>query len=79
MTAAGAAENVFPRPSSSLAIAVTIAVLIGAGAAASFVSVALLLSTFGAEKPVAYGIGTSPSGTIKAIGDPDQRLLLFQR
>ncbi|MGI0019371.1 MAG: hypothetical protein ACREAY_02750 [Nitrososphaera sp.] len=77
MAASSSSEKVFRRPS-SIAIAVAIAILIGA-VAAGVVSLALIVGSLDTEKPVVYGIGTSPSGTVKAYGDQDQRLLLFSR
>jgi hypothetical protein len=78
---ASSSEKVSRRPSSSsvAAIGITIAVLIGAVAAAGIVSLVLIVGELGIKEIVVYGIGTSPSGTIKVIGDSNQRLLLFTR
>jgi hypothetical protein len=73
-------EKVSRRPSPSVAaIAITIAVLVGAVAAAGVVSLVIIVGDYGTDEVVVYGIGTSPSGTIKVVGDPNERLLLFTR
>ena len=76
--AASSLEKVSRRPS-PVAIAITIAVLVGAVAAAGVVSLVLIVGDFDTKEIVAYGIGTSPSGTVKAYIDPNIRLLLFIR
>lgn len=67
------------RLPSPVAIAITIAVLVGAVAAAGVVSLVLIVRDLGIEEVVVYGIGTSPSRSVKAYIDPDLRLLLFKR